>query len=240
MRVSRLYQDCQLQSGAEITLDAQASHYLTHVLRLPVGAFLHLFDGHGNEFCAQISSAAKKAVVVCCQDAVATIAESPCAVHLGQVIARGEKMDLILQKAVELGVQEITPLFSERCGVKLNAERLQKRQQHWLGVIISACEQSGRATLPHLHQAQPLAQWQQQQSGCRFVLSPHVQAATLPQQAEQITLAIGPEGGLTDREVNDLIDNGFQALKLGPRILRTETAGLACLAILQARYGDLA
>ena len=163
--------------------------------------------------------------------------------HLGQVISRGDRMEFVIQKAVELGVNEITPLISERCGVKLNAERMEKKQQQWQKIAIAACEQSGRNVVPTIHTTQTLVQWCEVEIACcKLTLHPRAKYSinTLPSEIEHVRLLIGPEGGLSDDEINLTETLDFTETLLGPRVLRTETAALTAITALQCRFGDLA
>lgn len=242
MREIRLYCSNSLQLGEQVRLDYWAVSHIK-VLRLQAGALLILFNGKGGEFVAQLQEVGRQHAIAKIINYSPRDVESPVKIHLGQVISRGEKMDLTLQKAVELGVSAITPLFSERCGVKLDNVRLDKKLAHWHRIIISACEQSGRNQLPILNAASAIESWLAQQQGLKFVLSPYAaqSISTVFQQqpkVQHISLLIGPEGGFTTDEVDNAQRAGFIELKLGPRILRTETAGLAAIAILQSYWGD--
>jgi len=162
-------------------------------------------------------------------------------VHLGQGISRGERMDYVVQKSVELGVDKITPLYTERCGVKISKERLAKKIAHWQAVAISACEQSGRCVVPQIMQPQTLSEWLSMQSGIAFVCDPKSNQR-IPHNTEQptsLSLLIGPEGGLTDDEIKSAYNAGLQSLSLGPRVLRTETAAVVSLSLVQHLWGDL-
>lgn len=242
MTLTRIYQALPLALHTSQSLNDNASHYLTHVLRARVGDNITLFNGQGGEYTAVITHMDKKGVDVDIIAFAAREVESPLVIHLAQGIARGEKMDFIVQKAVELGVHSIIPLFTERCNVKLDGEREKKRIQHWQSVAISACEQSGRNRVPLIAAPNTLVSWlpkAQAQHG--FVLSPHVSNKlsnyAVPQPAE-LTLLIGPEGGLSESEISLAVSHGFLSLNLGPRVLRTETATIAALSALQAYYGD--
>ncbi len=242
MRLSRIYFSGPLNSGDDITLTDTLFNYVVRVLRLKPGTALILFNGNGGEFKATLTEVNKKNALVTLGKHHDKECESPLRIILGQCISRGEKMDYTIQKAVELGVSEIVPLFSERCGVKLNQERLDKRLKHWQGVIISACEQSGRNHIPLLHEAITLSDWQQQlNASIKLVLAPSANNSltTLQKPEQDAALLIGPEGGLSDAEINSSIEHGFVGIRLGPRILRTETAGLAALSIIQQQWGDL-
>ncbi len=242
MRISRIYTAAPLVSGESIELDENAFNHAVRVLRLKQGDTLVLFNGEGGEFEAELVDVQKKRASVTIGQFLHRDNESPLPIILGQCISRGEKMDYTIQKTVELGVTGIVPLFSERCGVKLNQDRIEKRMRHWHGTIISACEQCGRNRIPKLHQAMSLHEWQQQLNAShKLVLDPTAteSIATLAKPEKDVALLIGPEGGLTDQEIKTAIASGFTGIRLGPRILRTETAGLTALSIIQQRWGDL-
>ena len=201
-----------------------------------------LFNGDGFDFQAKITSVAKRGAGVEIISSHAVTNESPIHITLVQGIARGEKMDWILQKATELGVQRIVPVITDRTEVKLDSERSDKKMNHWLGVVASACEQSGRARLPEIIEPCPLSHWPQQDKNFnKFALDPHGifgfsdLASTKP---VAVSLAIGPEGGFSERDLATLKAGGFQGLRMGPRILRTETAGPAAIAALNVLCGD--
>jgi 16S rRNA (uracil1498-N3)-methyltransferase len=242
MSRTRIYQNATLTLGDTIKLTENASHHLARVLRAETNTPIILFNGDGNEYTAIISKIDKKNVYASIQDISTINIESPIDIILAQGIARGEKMDFIIQKAVELGVKKIYPLITERCNVRLDNEREEKKYLHWQSIIISACEQCGRTRLPSIAAPQTIDTWlaQQHQQLC-FVLSPHV-THKLPQEKlpshSSITILIGPEGGLSDQEVARATSKGFQAIHLGPRVLRTETATIAAISTLQAKYGD--
>lgn len=242
MRIPRIYTPTPLQSGATIELDENAFSHAVRVLRLGEGAPLILFNGAGGEFEATLCAVQKKRASAAVGEYIARESESPLRIILGQCISRGEKMDYTIQKAVELGVSEIVPLFSERCGVKLDQGRSDKRLGHWQSTIISACEQSGRNRIPQIHSPQPLEQWLATlNTECKLVLDPCA-SQSLPQHSKperSVALLIGPEGGLSDAEIEHAIRNGFNGIRLGPRILRTETAGLVALSSIQQLWGDL-
>lgn len=242
MSIARIYQPITLTTDAIVTLDESASHHLSRVLRAAVGDEITLFNGEGGEYHARIAAINKKNVTVTMGAFNAREAESPIHITLAQGIARGEKMDFIIQKAVELGVNEIVPLITERCNVRINDERLQKKMAHWQSVIISACEQSGRNRVPLLSVPQALTHWlTQKKADVCFILSPHVDTKLSQQkiaQGSHIAMIIGPEGGLSDAEMEAAVRQGAQPLNMGPRILRTETAALTAIALLQTRYGD--
>lgn len=244
MRLTRCFVDMPLQPGTSLALPETAAAHLVRVLRLREGDECVLFNGDGHDHRACIRVAGKRETTVEIISRHAMDNESPLHLTLLQGVARGEKMDLILQKATELGVAEVIPVMAERTEVKLDAERAGKRMAHWRSVIVSACEQSGRARVPLLHPPLPLAQAAgiPENDSLRLTLDPEGEHALGSLQApasRKIVIAIGPEGGWSPRDRTALQSAGFSGLRLGPRILRTETAGLAALAALQSRFGDL-
>lgn len=249
MRIPRLYQSQPLISGTTILLSPEAANYLIRVLRLTVNNELRVFNGIDGEFAAVINNITKQQVSIKITEHLLIDNESPIKIHLGQAISRGEKMDLVIQKAVELGVTQITPLITERCGVKLSEERWNKRLQHWQAVIISACEQCGRNILPMINEPCLLTDWLAHfkqdgftRSGIQLVLTPEGKqklTTVLSDTADRdITLLIGPEGGLSEIEVQLAKQGGFIDVCLGPRVLRTETAGIAGVTAIQCILGD--
>lgn len=239
----RIYYPHPLTSSALITLDESASRHLLTVLRLKIGESLQIFNGAGAAYSAKLQACQKKLAVIAVGEFINGERESPLAIHLGQVISRGERMDFSVQKSVELGVHQITPLFSERCGVHLSAERAKNRVQHWQGIAISASEQSGRCRVSTVNQPQSLTHFLAQTSGHRFICSPFDSPQILPKLSgpiTQITLLIGPEGGFSPQEILQAQQAGFYSLSLGPRILRTETAAVVAMTLLQSHWGDLA
>ena len=238
MRLSRFFIDAPLSLGLHELPEAQA-HYIGRVLRHAAGDAVQLFDGSGQEYLGELIDVGKKAVRVELREQLAGQAESPLRIHLGQGLSRGERMDWAIQKATELGVGEITPIVSERCEVRLKDERADKRLAHWRQVAISACEQCGRSVLPVIHSPITLAEWQGHvQAELKLVL--HPVAAPLESHARPHSLAflIGPEGGLSEAEVAQAKAAGFHAARLGPRVLRTETAPVVALAVAQQLWGD--
>src|SRR3990167_5968017 len=241
MPVSRIYQPDPITLGM-LQLDEKASHHLARVLRAATNDEDVIFNGEGGEYHGVINQINKKNVIVEMKKFVDRESESPVSISLAQGIARGEKMDFVIQKAVELGVSEIFPVITERCNMRLDQERSQKRLQHWQAVVISACEQSGRNRLPVVHAPQSLqACLENVDAEKKFVLSPHVHSKLEDTTGKPATLAIliGPEGGLSEKEMQAAISDGFVALNLGPRILRTETAAVTVLSVLQFHFGDL-
>lgn len=238
MRLSRFFVEGPLALGRH-SLPEAAAHYLARVLRLGAGESVQLFDGSGQEFIGQLLEVGKKQVVVELHESLAGLAESPLKIHLGQGLSRGERMDWAIQKAVELGVSEITPLFSERCEVRLNDERSDKRLAHWRQIAISACEQCGRSQLPLIHPPQALAEWQAQVAAdLKLVLHPQAMALQSHAKPQRLAFLIGPEGGLSEAEVSAACAQGFVPARLGPRVLRTETAPVVALAVAQQLWGD--
>ena len=244
MRVTRCHVDLPLRPGGELALPERAANHLARVLRLREGDACVLFNGDGHDYAARLLSASKREVRVEVLSASKVENESPLRIVLLQGIARGEKMDLVLQKATELGVDAIVPVSGERTEVRLDAERAQKRLAHWCSVVESACEQSGCARVPVV--AAPAALEAAARAlhgdGLRLVLDPQgeqrLQDLALT-AGGSVWLAIGPEGGWSSRDRGILHAAGFDGLRLGPRVLRTETAGLAAIAALQSRFGDL-
>ena len=225
-----------------IALTGLSANHLQKVLRLRIADPVEIFNGEGGAYRGKIVSIDKKQVGIELLSFNQQNQQSPLSIHLGQAISRGDKMDFTIQKAVELGVSVITPLFTEKCGVKLSTERQQKRIRHWQAVILSACEQCGRNLIPELRSPQQLTTWLQDISSMPgIVLTPH-QGQTwqeLTGEYEQLALLVGSESGLTTEEVNLARQHGMLALSLGPRILRTETAALSAITALQLKWGDL-
>jgi 16S rRNA (uracil1498-N3)-methyltransferase len=243
MRVPRIYEPGPLSSHALLDLSEDGANHIGRVLRMQAGQELVLFDGRGGQYPATIQAVGKKQVQVQLGELDPVEVESPLAIHFGQVISRGDKMEFTIQKSVELGVTVITPLFSERCGVKLNGERLDKKLEQWQKIAISACEQCGRNRIPEIRPAMELAAWLAEPTE-ELKLNLHPRAPysinTLPEPSHGIRLLIGPEGGLSAAEIEQAREQGFADMLLGPRVLRTETAGLTAITALQCRFGDLA
>jgi 16S rRNA (uracil1498-N3)-methyltransferase len=244
MRTVRIHVDQPLATGSELNLPAQAAEHVARVLRMAPGEPLTVFNGDGHDYEAVVLAVGKRDVGVRVERSRPVANESPLRLTLAQGVARGEKMDLIVQKATELGVARIVPLLTERAEVKLDAARAEKRLAHWRAVAASACEQCGRARVPEVAPALPLKAWLDDladDGALRLALLPEGtrQAGALRFGAGTGLLVVGPEGGLGERDAAALEAAGFAGLRLGPRILRTETAGLAALAALQALQGDL-
>lgn len=232
-----------MQTGAEWTMDERGSRHIVQVLRLRKGDLLVAFNGQSQaQFLAEITFTSKREARVRIKQRLDDRPVSPLRVHVAQAVSRGERMDYAIQKSVELGVAEITPVLTERCGVKIDADRQQKRMNHWYGVAMSAAEQSGRCELPLIHPICRYEQWLQAvKADCRWVAMPSTEVgANLQQRDKPTSLAvlIGPEGGLTDVEAQRALDAGFDAVQLGPRVLRTETAPVVVLSVAQFLWGD--
>lgn len=243
MRTIRIHVDQPLSVGGELALPGQAGEHVARVLRLTPGDALVLFNGDGHDYAAIVLQAARSRVVVTVHEARQLHNESPLPLTLAQGLARGDKMDLIMQKATELGVARIVPLLTERSEIRLDPTRAEKRLAHWRAVVASACEQCGRARLPEVLAAQPLSAWLDaltDNGALRLALDPGAGlcARQLLPGAGGAILVTGPEGGLGERDLTLLSEHRFERLNLGPRVLRTETAGLAALAALQAVHGD--
>ena len=205
-----------------------------------VGTRLALFNGEGGVWEAELVEAGKKTAVVRLLAQSSADRQSPLATHLGQVMSKGDRMDYAIQKATELGVTAITPLTSERCELRLRGEeRADKKLEHWRRVAIAACEQCGRNRLPVIHEPMTLADWSAQVAAdLKLVLAPAVAGELPGEHVASVALLVGPEGGLSDAEIAAVQAQGFRPWQLGPRVLRTETAPVAALALLQARFGD--
>lgn len=243
MRLIRIYQPIALNCGESVSLDSQSAAHVAKVLRLSPGDPLLLFNGEGGEFQGRIETVSKRSVSVVLETHNSRDVESTLRVALGQCMSRGERMDYAIQKSVELGVDSIHPLHSQRCGVKIPAERMEKRRLHWQRVAISACEQCGRNRVPKVHPISSLESWLQKPgSEWSYLLDPEatltVKQLNIPVNGE-VRLVIGPEGGLTEAEIANAMQATFKPLRLGPRILRTETAAAAMISALQALWGDL-
>lgn len=240
MRLSRIYTTQTLTTGSTVQLADEAAHYVGKVLRLRVGDALALFNAVDGEHLAEVVAVEKRGVSVQLHSVMQNSADSSLPIHLGLGISRGERFDYAVQKATEAGVTTIIPLLTERCEVKLKSERVDNRLSHWSKIAISACEQSGRCHVPEIAAPTTLKEWlAQSRSGECFVLD-HRGTAGFPTIAtpESVTLLVGPEGGLSDEEVNAAQLNGFQTVKLGPRVLRTETAPVIAISLAQHLWGD--
>lgn len=245
MRIPRLYLPADYTEGAKVSLTKEQAHYALTVLRLKNQHPLELFDGKGQIAEATLEVLGRRDAEVRLKTIKQAANESPLTITLLQGISRGDRMDYSLQKAVELGVTSIQPLFTDRCEVKLKGDKLEKRREQWQNIVISACEQSGRAFVPEVLPIKSLneilAEPVKGSFGivCDPYASQSLSSLQLPQTDDDIQILVGPEGGLSDEEVGAAVKHRFHAVQLGPRILRTETAGPAIIAIIQALWGDL-
>lgn len=244
MPLRRIFSDEPLREGATLRLTGEAANHIAKVLRLRVGDTLVVFDGSGRDFEAEITGFRRDEVSVLVGTGREITTESPADITLLQGVCRGPRMDTVIQKATELGVRRIQPVLTGRSVVRLDAEQAGRKQEHWRRVAIGACEQCGRSVLPEVAAPRPLetvlSAFDPRQR--RLLLDPAAAAtlASIGGSREPIALLVGPEGGLNEAESRLAIDCGFQGVRLGPRILRTETAPLAALAILQFLIGDFA
>lgn len=244
MALTRLFIDETLAVGAELQLDRDQARYLGRVLRLRNGDMVNVFNGNDGEFGASVVSLSKNTAVVRVDIAIQTTTESALKVHLVQGISRGERMDFVIQKATELGVKRISPVITQHGVVKLDESRTQKRHDHWQGVAASACEQSGRIRPPLIDAPVDLNTWfgaGAKESDTDLILQPGATTAltSIATPVTKVCLLIGPEGGFSDKEYEDAGVAGFEPVSLGPRVLRTETAALAAIAVVQTLWGDL-
>lgn len=248
MSLARIYCPIHLKLGVLINLKEDTFNHIVNVLRLRVNDKVYLFDGReAGDYLGRISTITKKELVVAIEEFIARQTESPLDIHLAQGIARGEKMDFVVQKAVELGVRSITPLFTEYSNVQLDRGRSENRRQHWQKVVVHACEQSGRCFVPEILPPIKLTEWVSENAhgNKRLLLIPEAENSleqairNWGQEIDSVDLLVGPEGGFDEDEIALAQKNNFVAAKLGPRILRTETAALVAISILQAYVGDI-
>lgn len=242
MRIPHIFQPSELALNVTVQLDDDAAGHIGRVLRMQAGDTVSLFNGQGGEYLASLTDVGKKTVTATPFEFIDKNVESPLRVHLGQGISRGDKMDFTIQKSVELGITEITPLFTERCGVKLSGDRLDKKHQQWQKIAIAAAEQSGRNAVPIVHYPKELNVWLQEHTEeLKLTLHPRAEHSikTLPTPTHGVRFLVGPEGGFSDSEMQLTQEQGFVDVRLGPRVLRTETAALTVLSALQLQFGDL-
>jgi len=243
VRIPRLFVDQDLAPDLEIDLEEASSHYLRQVLRCKSGQQVTLFNGRGGEYSAELKSAGKRTCRIRLFDFNSSDRESPLKITLGLALSKGDRFDWALQKSTELGVHCIQPLLTERNELRLSPERLAKKVEHWKRLIVSSCEQCQRNILPIFETPVTLEDWfSKDRHGPAFILQPGASADDLTGQnddVEQVSLAVGPEGGFSQAEVELALSKGFIGMPLGPRILRTETAPMAAMSILQWRWGDL-
>ena len=239
MRIHRFYTAQTMNAGEKIALDKSVAHHCVQVLRYQIGNSLVLFNGDGTDYHAVVESIDGKKATVEIISSETLNNESPLKIHLYQSLAKGDKMDLVVQKSIELGVSEITPIITERSNVKLDLKRMNKKVEHWQKVAISACEQSGRARLPIIN---PITQLPQvalsNQKSIYLEPKASIKISQLNIESD-LALFIGPEGGFSEKDLSQLTQLGAKGISLGPRILRTETAGLSTIAIVQSHFGDL-
>lgn len=241
MRISRVYSDSQLRADHRLHLSEETSHYLTHVLRLREGAALTVFNGADGEFVARVCGVQKNKVEVFLEKQCVKPDMPALSINLALGLSRGDRMDYAIQKSTELGVSKITPLHLQHGEVKLSADRVANKLNHWRKIAVSASEQSGRLDIPEISPPCTLADWlPTTTNGLNLLLDP---SATMKiddaTRAAEINLLVGPEGGFSQQELACAQDHGFAIISLGPRVLRTETAPVAALAILQHLHGDM-
>ena len=242
MREIRIYQSGAYQSGQLLELSPEAGQHVAVVLRMQPGDPLTLFNGENSEFEAIIDKVKKKQVLVSLGAEKKISRESPLSIHLAQAISKGERMEWVMQKATELGVTSITPLITDRSVVKLDKERMAKKVHQWQSIVIAACEQSGRNRVPTVHYPIDLERFVQSvQADLKLIVHPAGNKTwrDYPLVQSEMAMLIGPEGGFSEEEVHFACEQGFLPLSLGPRILRTETAAISALTVLQAVCGDL-
>ena len=240
MREIRLYSDQSLEEGELVQLEAAAAHHIAKVLRARVGDSITLFNGSGLDWQCAITDLQKRGVTVSVGKASNPNTESPLKTELGLCLSKGDRFDWAIQKATEAGITNITPLFSDRVDVKLPSDRIAKRIAHWQQIVRSACEQCGRAKVPQVFDPVPLSAWVQEQVTDAKLFLHHREIGAVPEtRPTSIALLVGPEGGLSNVDRNHARDAGFIGVRLGPRVLRTETAPLVALSILGARWGDM-
>ena len=242
MRLTRVFIDAPLEPGTRVTLEGNAASHLTRVLRLRVGASLALFNGQGGEYSASIDKAHGGTVIVAVGGHTPMERESPLELTLAQGVSRGERMDLVVQKATELGATHLVPVLTERSIVKLAGEQAQRKLAHWRAIAIAACEQSGRNGPPQVSPPVGFAQFLAGTAAqaTRLILTPssRLRIPDVPRPTHGVTVLVGPEGGLTEEEQERAVAAGFIGVRMGPRVLRTETAALAALTLLQREFGD--
>lgn len=241
MRTPRFYEPQAFTEGQTFNLSDGATQHVSRALRMRPGDQLILFNGDGCEYYAELTEVAKRSARAQITKIATPTRQSPLKVTIGQSVSRGERMDYAIQKATELGMQQMVPLFTERCEVRLNAERQDKRRQHWQQVAVSACEQSLRCDVPEITAPQSLNEWiNSVEADLKLVLHHHTEQPLGDfDKPESIALLIGPEGGLSETEVEQALAQGFKPVAFGPRVFRTETAPVAALSVLQYIWGDL-
>jgi 16S rRNA (uracil1498-N3)-methyltransferase len=244
MRLTRVYVEGPVTPGKPLAVTGSAANHITRVLRLRSGEALIVFDGTGGEFSARVTEFRKDSVIVAVEEHRTLERESPLSLTLAQGISRGERMDWIIQKATELGAARIVPVFTKRSVVRLDEKQAERKLQHWRAIAVAACEQCGRNRVPELPapvEFFDMVAAPETPGHTRVLLSPSgdLRIDDLEDVGQGICVLIGPEGGLDDVEHETAINAGFKAVRLGPRVLRTETAAIAALTIIQACFGDL-
>ncbi len=240
MRSYRVYSSSPLTSGQLCGLDEHASHHLGRVLRVKVGTQVSVFNGDGHDYLGHIDAVSKQQVTVNITSAKPIDTESTLHTCLALAVSKGDRFDWAIKKATELGVTSIVPILSQRVDVRLSPDRWLKKRAHWQQVVISACEQSGRAVVPEVVSPEPLDSWVAAvEADCKYVLDPSLDSEATSNTPESVAVLIGPEGGFTSEELKLASQFGFYALRLGPRVLRTETAPLVALSVIGARWGDI-
>ncbi len=244
MALTRLFIRSELQTGQTLKLDSEQAHYLGRALRLRPGDALSIFSAESGEFAATLTSIGKSDGEIAVGAAIVTATESPLKIHLVQGVSRGERMDVVVQKATELGVKRISPVLTEYAMVKLEGKRASKRREHWQKIAEGACEQSGRTRPPLIDEPLLLKTWfgsKTSETDVDLILKPYATTSMASLKAPQtkVCLLIGPEGGFSDNEYEDAEVSGFKAVSLGPRVLRTETAAIAAVTVAESLWGDL-
>ena len=240
MRSYRVYSSSPLTSGQVCGLDEHASHHLARVLRVKVGTQVSVFNGDGHDYSGHVDAVSKQRVTVNITSVKRLHTESTLHTCLALAVSKGDRFDWAIKKATELGVTSIVPILSQRVDVRLSPERWLKKRAHWQQVVISACEQSGRAVIPEVAAPAPLDSWVAGvEADCKYLLDPSVDTEETSTTPESVAVLIGPEGGFTSEELRLASQFGFYALRLGPRVLRTETAPLVALSVIGARWGDI-
>lgn len=242
MRITRVYTGSGLTSGETVLLDRETSHHLLNVLKIRNGQTIHAFDGSGGYYESEAIVQDKKSLSLLPRVFVDDNRESPLELTLVQALAKGQKMDYIIQKSVEVGINRIVPVMTEFSNVRIGPDRVENKLKHWKKIVIAACEQSGRNTLPELSPPVTLHDWlERDEISTRLLLLPGPGRTIdeLKRKDNGVSLICGPEGGLSDNEVDSCIKAGYQALSLGPRTLRTETAAVAGLVVCQSHWGDM-
>ncbi|MCP4289555.1 MAG: 16S rRNA (uracil(1498)-N(3))-methyltransferase [Gammaproteobacteria bacterium] len=243
MRIPRIFTSLPLQIGCEFDLEKEPVRHLLHVLRMKQGASLIMFNGDGRDYNGQLIDCTRKSARVAISDRSEEEPHPVLQINLGLGLSKGERMDFAVQKSVELGVTSITPLITEHSVVRLSAERMENRREHWRRVAIAACEQSGRRTVPAVDAPVSLNDWllKSPPPGAACILLNHHSTVTLNRltcASSEINLLVGPEGGLSPCEIAATQAAGFEGVRIGPRVMRTETAPLAAISAIQMLWGD--